>query len=137
MRPSRVSTAAQPQGVRTMGWGYERAREGVRKNDFADYELNIQSLQRGMDFENLGPDDVRTSVKRRAIGLGLVTTSGTANSTVLLDAARSRPKWDSTKSPTRAWRCEPDRRSAGRAGRQLRRHGARRAGRGLVRRLVR
>tara|TARA_R110002049_G_scaffold143703_1_gene305916 strand:- start:1875 stop:3437 length:1563 start_codon:yes stop_codon:yes gene_type:complete len=42
-----------------MGWNEKRSRERVEKNDFSDFEVNVQDLSRSMDFNNLGKKDVR------------------------------------------------------------------------------
>ncbi len=42
-----------------MAWNEKRSRERVKKNDFSDFEVNVQDLSRSMDFSNLGTKDVR------------------------------------------------------------------------------
>ncbi|MBI2480916.1 MAG: adenylate/guanylate cyclase domain-containing protein, partial [Planctomycetia bacterium] len=42
-----------------MAWNEKRSRERVKKNDFSDFEVNVQDLSRSMDFTNLGKKDVR------------------------------------------------------------------------------
>lgn len=49
-----------------MAWNEKKARERVRKNDFSDFEVEVQDLSRSMDFKNLGRKDVR-----RAVGVHL------------------------------------------------------------------
>jgi len=49
-----------------MAWNEKRSRERVQKNDFSDFEVNVQDLSRTMDFSNLGKKDVR-----RAVGVHL------------------------------------------------------------------
>lgn len=49
-----------------MAWNEKRARERVKANDFADFEVDVQDLARSMDFRNLGRKDVR-----RAVGVHL------------------------------------------------------------------
>jgi class 3 adenylate cyclase len=42
-----------------MAWNEKTSRERVKKNDFSDFEVNVQDLSRSMDFTNLGKKDVR------------------------------------------------------------------------------
>jgi hypothetical protein len=42
-----------------MGWHEQKSKERVQKNDFSDFEVNVQDLARSMDFHNLGAKDVR------------------------------------------------------------------------------
>jgi len=42
-----------------MGWHEQRSRDRVQKNDYSDFEVNVQDLSRSMDFHNLGTKDVR------------------------------------------------------------------------------
>ena len=42
-----------------MAWNEKRSRERVKKNDFSDFEVNVQDLSRSMDFSKLGKKDVR------------------------------------------------------------------------------
>lgn len=42
-----------------MAWNEKRSRERVKKNDYSDFEVNVQDLSRSMDFNNLGRKDVR------------------------------------------------------------------------------
>lgn len=42
-----------------MAWNEQSSRERVEKNDFNEFEINIDDLSRTMDFYNLGRKDVR------------------------------------------------------------------------------
>ncbi|MCO8125128.1 hypothetical protein NHH03_25555 [Stieleria sp. TO1_6] len=42
-----------------MAWNEKRSRERVKKNDFSDFDINVQDLSRSMDFNKLGKKDVR------------------------------------------------------------------------------
>jgi class 3 adenylate cyclase len=42
-----------------MAWDEERAKDRVKKNDYKDHDFDIKDLKRSMDFNNLGPRDVR------------------------------------------------------------------------------
>ncbi len=42
-----------------MAWNEQRSRERVKKNDFSDFEVNVDDLSRSMDFSNLGTKDLR------------------------------------------------------------------------------
>ncbi|MEX1028161.1 MAG: adenylate/guanylate cyclase domain-containing protein [Candidatus Paceibacterota bacterium] len=42
-----------------MAWNEKRAQERVQKNDFSDFEVNVQDMSRSMDFSKLGKKDVR------------------------------------------------------------------------------
>jgi class 3 adenylate cyclase len=42
-----------------MAWNEKRSKDRVRRNDFSDFEVNVEDLSRSMDFSNLGTKDVR------------------------------------------------------------------------------
>lgn len=42
-----------------MSWNEQKSKKRVKKNDFHDFEVNVQDLRRTMDFHNLGTRDVR------------------------------------------------------------------------------
>lgn len=42
-----------------MAWNEDRSNKRVKANDFSDYDITVKDLRRSMDFNNLGPKDVR------------------------------------------------------------------------------